>query len=115
MQVKAVWENKKQYLDLLLLADEQESMIDRYLERGAMFALFDDGLRTVCVVTDEGGGVLEVKNLATVPQFQGQGWGRQMLAWLTDAVVFGNRTLLRIFFWKTMIIQYMKQESSCEI
>ena len=26
--------NKKQYLDLLLLADEQESMIDRYLERG---------------------------------------------------------------------------------
>ncbi len=84
MQVKAVWENKKQYLDLLLLADEQESMIDRYLERGTMFALFDDGLRTVCVVTDEGGGVLEVKNLATVPQFQGQGWGRQMLAWLAD-------------------------------
>ena len=61
MQVKAVWENKKQYLDLLLLADEQESMIDRYLERGTMFALYDDGLRTVCVVTDEGGGVLEVK------------------------------------------------------
>lgn len=84
MQVKAVWENKKQYLDLLLLADEQESMIDRYLERGTMFALFDDGLRTVCVVTDESGGVLEVKNLATVPQFQGQGWGRQMLAWLAD-------------------------------
>lgn len=27
-------ENKKQYLDLLLLADEQESMIDRYLEHG---------------------------------------------------------------------------------
>ena len=80
MQVKTVKENKKQYLDLLLLADEQESMIDRYLERGTMFALFDDGLRTVCVVTDEGGGVLEVKNLATVPQFQGQGWGRQKLA-----------------------------------
>ena len=29
-----VLHNKKQYLDLLLLADEQESMIDRYLERG---------------------------------------------------------------------------------
>ena len=26
--------NKKQYLDLLLLGDEQETMIDRYLERG---------------------------------------------------------------------------------
>ena len=27
--------NKKQYLDLLLLADEQESMIDRYLDTTA--------------------------------------------------------------------------------
>ena len=84
MQIKAVTENKKQHLDLLLLADEQESMIDLYLERGTMYALYDGGLRSVCVVTDEGGGVLEVKNLATTPQFQGRGYGRQMLAWLAD-------------------------------
>ena len=38
-----VLHNKKQYLDLLLLADEQESMIDRYLERGEMFVLTDAG------------------------------------------------------------------------
>lgn len=69
IKVEAVTANKKQHLDLLLLADEQESMIDRYLERGAMYALYDGGLRTVCVVTDEGGGVLELKNLATVPQY----------------------------------------------
>ena len=34
-----VQENKRQYLPLLLLADEQESMIDRYLDRGTMYAL----------------------------------------------------------------------------
>ena len=34
MKISQVIENKKDYLDLLLLADEQESMIDRYLERG---------------------------------------------------------------------------------
>ena len=33
MTITQITENKKQYLDLLLLADEQESMIDRYLER----------------------------------------------------------------------------------
>ena len=37
-----VFHNKKRYLDLLLLADEQESMIDRYLERGDMFVLSDN-------------------------------------------------------------------------
>ena len=31
--------NKKQYLDLLLLGDEQETMIDRYLERGDLFEI----------------------------------------------------------------------------
>ena len=49
-------ENKKVYLDLLLLADEQEDMIDRYLERGTMYILEDDGVKAECVVTDEGDG-----------------------------------------------------------
>ena len=38
-------ENKKEYLDLLLLADEQEDMIDRYLERGTMYILEDNGVK----------------------------------------------------------------------
>ena len=33
MQIREIINDKKQYLDLLLLADEQEDMIDRYLER----------------------------------------------------------------------------------
>ncbi|MDF2987344.1 MAG: acetyltransferase, family, partial [Eubacterium sp.] len=39
MEIEIIRENKKRFLDLLLLADEQESMIDKYLERGEMFAL----------------------------------------------------------------------------
>lgn len=72
-------DNKKKYLDLLLLADEQESMIDRYLERGEMFALEDNGVKAVCVVTDEGGGVCELKNIAVVPQYQRQGYGKRLI------------------------------------
>ena len=81
--IKQITKNKKQYLDLLLLGDEQESMIERYLDRGEMFALFDGGLKTVCVVTDEGDGVCELKNIATVPDAQGKGYGKQMLAYLS--------------------------------
>lgn len=79
MRIAEISENKKQFIDLLLLADEQEDMIDRYLERGRMFALYDDGLRTVCVVTDEGGGLCEIKNIATDPSAQRRGYGRQMI------------------------------------
>lgn len=63
MTIKEIKENKKQFLPLLLLADEQEDMIDRYLDRGTMYVLDDDGVKCECVVTDEGNGVLEIKIL----------------------------------------------------
>ena len=80
MDIRRIEQDKKQYLDLLLLADEQENMIDRYLERGEMLAGFEDGCAaSVCVVTDEGDGVLEIKNLAVAPEYQGKGYGRAMV------------------------------------
>ena len=74
--------DKKQYLSLLLLADEQEDMVDRYLERGFMYVLEDDGVKAECVVTDEGNGVLELKNIAVAPAAQGRGYGKAMVDFL---------------------------------
>lgn len=82
MNIIQINENKKQYIDLLLLADEQESMIDRYLERGDMFVLEDNGTKAVCIITDEGGGVCELKNIAVVPGSQGQGYGKRLINYL---------------------------------
>lgn len=94
MQIVKIEENKKEYLELLLLADEQEEMIDRYLERGDMYVLEEEpgeqkcGVtenqapgagKAVCVVTDEGNGILEIKNLAVRPDVQDQGYGRTMV------------------------------------
>ena len=79
MTIREVKENKKQHLDLLLLADEQEDMIDRYLEDGTLYALDDSGVQAICVVTDEGEGILEIKNIATRPESQGKGYGRKLI------------------------------------
>lgn len=76
--------NKKQYLDLLLLADEQESMIDCYLERGDMFVFEDNGVKAVCVVTDEGRGVCEIKNIAVVHDSQRKGYGKTLINYLIN-------------------------------
>lgn len=84
MEIFEVKENKKQYLSLLLLADEQEDMIDRYLERGTMYVLEEDGIKAECVVTDEGNGILEIKNLATHPVFQHQGYARKLIDYVSD-------------------------------
>ena len=76
--------DKKRYLDLLLLADEQENMIDRYLEEGTLYVLVDNGVKGVCVVTDEGNGFLEIKNIATDPACQGRGYGRKLIDYVAD-------------------------------
>ena len=77
-----IQENKKQFLPLLLLADEQEDMVDRYLESGVMVVLDDHGIKGECVVTDEGGGILEIKNIATLPECHGKGYGKALINFL---------------------------------
>jgi ribosomal protein S18 acetylase RimI-like enzyme len=84
MEICKIETNKKKYLDLLLLADEQESMIDRYLDRGDMFVMFNTDLEPVssAVVTNEGDNVCELKSLAVSPKYQRKGYGRQMVDFL---------------------------------
>ena len=84
MRIREVPDGKKRYLDLLLLADEQEDMIDRYLERGTLYVLEDGAVRAECVVTDEGDGVLELKNLAVEPGSQGRGYGKALVDFLVQ-------------------------------
>ena len=79
MEFRTISDNKRDFLPLLLLGDEQEDMIARYLDRGTLWALYDGGLRCVCVVSEEGGGAFEIKNLAVAPEGQRRGYGRAMV------------------------------------
>lgn len=82
MRIYKVKKEKKRYLDLLLLADEQEDMIDRYLERGTMYVLDDNGVKAECVITCENDDILEIKNIAVLPEYQGMGYGKALIEWI---------------------------------
>ena len=84
MIIREVNENKKQFISLLLLADEQENMIDRYLEKGTMYVLEDNDVKAECVVTDEGNGILEIKNIAVDPKYHGMGYGKALIDFLAS-------------------------------
>ncbi|WP_432633043.1 GNAT family N-acetyltransferase [Brachyspira sp.] len=84
MKIREVNENKKQFISLLLLADEQESMVDRYLEKGTMYVLEDNDVKAECVVTAEGNGILEIKNIAVDPKYHGMGYGKMLIDFLAN-------------------------------
>lgn len=70
MNIQLITNDKKRFLPLLLLADEQEAMIDRcYLERGELFVMHgmqEAEVIAVAVVTNGGNGVCAIQ-LCTVP------------------------------------------------
>ena len=80
LAVAEIDRGKRNFLPLLLLGDESERMIGRYLDRGRLFAgyLGAEAI-AVCVVTEEAPGLVEVKNLAVCPAFRRRGYGRHML------------------------------------
>jgi GNAT superfamily N-acetyltransferase len=94
MRIEKITNNKKQYLDLLLLADEQEDMIDKYLESGDMFALFDDDLKTVCVVLAIDKETCELKNIATYKKYQGNGYARALINFVSNYYRNNFKTML---------------------
>ena len=79
MNVRIITENKKDFLPLLLLGDESENQIDKYLERGELFVLYDGDVKCVCVITDEDGGTLEIQNIATDERYQRRGYAGEMI------------------------------------
>ena len=95
MEIRKVETDKKRYLDLLLLADEQEDMVDRYLDRGTMYVHEDGGVKAECVVIDEGDGVLELKNIAVEPAAQGKGYGKALIDFLIETYA-GQYTVLQV-------------------
>lgn len=94
MEIREITGDKRRYLPLLLVGDEQEEMVMRYLPHGSLFVCFDPDPCAVAVVTDEGDGCCELKNLAVEPCRQRQGHGRRMVAFVVRRYAEqGYRTL----------------------
>ncbi len=95
MEITEIRDNKEAYMPLLLLADEEEDMVLRHLEKGTLYVLSDGGVRALCVVLEVGEGVLEIKNIATSPESQKRGYGRALISFLEEKYK-GRYRILRV-------------------
>lgn len=85
MHIERITKDKRRFLPLLLIADPDEGMIGRYLERGDLFALYDDNeLKSVCVVTAESETVCELKNLATAETARNRGYATALIRHIVE-------------------------------
>ena len=85
MEIREVNINKTEFIDLLLIGDEDEAMINRYLEQSTIFVLYDnDILTSICAVMKIDSDTVEIKNLATYPQYRNKGYASKLLDFVFD-------------------------------
>ena len=83
--IKKDKENKEQYMDLLLEADPEKEVIEKYLKDGELFVLtYNDDVACVAVVIKIDDETIELKNIATKEEYRGQGLGKKMIKYLFD-------------------------------
>ena len=109
MEIKRIIENKDDFMDLLLLGDEQENMIKKYLYIGDLYALYDNDLKTVSVVTKENNDIYEIKNIATYEKYHGKGYGTNMLKYIIEEYKNKCKMLLLGTGDNTRILSYYKK------
>lgn len=85
MEIRRITEDKDNYLEMLLIADPQENMIRRYLDKSDMFVLEDAGeVLTIGVVEHMKNKRCELKNLVTAQEYRRQGYGTYMVNYLSE-------------------------------
>lgn len=83
MKIVNIKENKKQHMDLLLEADPEKEVVEKYIEEGQMYAIIEDEM-VVCeaVITKYDKETYELKNIATLEQYRSNGYAKEIIKYI---------------------------------
>ena len=85
MKIRQITRDKDDYMDMLLMADPQKDMIERYLYQSEMFVLVNGGdVCSVCVVQLLKNRKCELKNIATRVQDRGKGYAAYLIHYICE-------------------------------
>lgn len=75
--------NRDQLRPLLLIGDEDEMQLDKYIDKGDIFIASDAGKRVgVALLIENQATCIELKNMAILPEYQGHGVGSAFIDYL---------------------------------
>ena len=83
MEIKKVEKNKEQYMKLLLEADPEEKVVNKYINEGDMYVGIVDN-KAVCeiVITKVNNEECELKNIATLEEDRGKGYAQKLIKYV---------------------------------
>lgn len=93
MEIREESGDRKKHMALLLLGDEDEKMLGRYIDKGDMFLILEAGdVIGECIVYLED-DVAEIMNIAIIRQEQRKGYGKALIHFVEERYMKPARTL----------------------
>ena len=85
MKIKKIDNNKNDYMNLLLDADPNIDVVNRYLEDGDLYVGIEDN-KIVCeiVIIKYSEDTCELKNIATLPKYRGKGYASELIKYVFE-------------------------------
>ncbi len=95
MEIRKICSNKTDFMDILLIGDEDGAMINKYLESSILFVLYDNNILTsICAVMEIDSEIVEIKNIATYPEYQNKGYASALLDFVCNKYRENFKTLI---------------------
>lgn len=114
MQIKEITTNKTDYMNILLIGDEEKKMIDKYLNQSILFALYDNDLKSICAVVEIDKNTIEIKNLATYPKYQNRGYATALIDFVCNKYKNNFKTLILGTGENTKTLNFYKKRGFVE-
>lgn len=94
LDIREILSDPRRFINLLLIGDEQEDMVDRYINSCRLFIGYIDGKPCACCAIKVVDTVtVEIKNLAVVAECRRHGVGRAMLEHV-ESLLSGNTFII---------------------
>lgn len=85
MEIRKIENEKSKYMELLLEADPEKEIVNKYLDSGDLYIGENNNqVVCVCVITNYDDETCELKNIATLPEARGNGYAGKMIEYVFE-------------------------------
>lgn len=82
IEIKQIYDKEK-YMDLILKADPDKDIVEKYIKKSDMYGLFkDDKIISEIIITKVDNDICELKNIATIDEERGNGFGKKLIKYV---------------------------------
>ena len=82
-EIKQIFEKEK-YMDLILEADPDKEIVEKYIKDAEMYGLFENKkILAEIIITKVDNNICELKNIATKEDARGNGYGKKLIQEVT--------------------------------